>query len=98
MQIPYKGTKTLVTVKLVDLVKIFQNDPQIEIEVAKKWVNKYNDMFALVEKLHGQKTSPSYTQTSVDKIQPKKKRGRPAKNKIENTEEEKETIEYNEIE
>ena len=55
-------------------------------------------MFALVEKLHGQKSSPSYTQTSVDKIQPKKKRGRPAKNKIENTEEEKETIEYNEIE
>lgn len=98
MQIPYNGSKTLVMVKLVDLVKIFQNDPHVEIPVQKKWVNNYNDTFALYEKLHGQKSSPSYTQATVNKIEPKKKRGRPAKNKIENTEEENNTVEYNEIE
>jgi len=98
MQIPYKGTKTLVKVKLIDLVKIFKNDCEIEIDVAKKWVIKYNDMFSVVEKLNGQNLSPSYVQTPVNIVKPNKKRGRPAKNKIENVEEEKQTIEYNEIE
>jgi hypothetical protein len=97
MQIPYKGNKTLVTVKLADLVRVFQNSPEVEVEVAKKWVLKYNDMFTLVSKLQGKSPIQNFSQPTTENAPPKRKRGRPAKIKPENQDSEENTIEYNEI-
>jgi hypothetical protein len=45
--IKYEGNRTLVTVSLENLNKVFSNYPEAKITISRKWADKYNAAMTL---------------------------------------------------
>ena len=45
--IQYEGNRTLVTVSLENLNKVFSNYPETKITISRKWADKYNSAMSL---------------------------------------------------